>query len=260
MARIKTPEEIAHLTEGGKRLARVVAAAASMVAPGVTTAELDAAAEKMIRDGGDEPAFLHYQPSGVARPFPATLCVSLNEEVVHGIPTENNQVIAEGDIVSIDCGLVHQGLITDHAVSVVAGVTDEKTKRLLVATKEALMAGIAAITPGGHVGDIGAAIDAVAHKYHYGNVFEFGGHGVGHQVHEPPFIMNVAEQGEGDELVPGMVLAIEPMFTEGTDRVRMLADDYTVVTRDGSRSAHFEHTVVVTEDGAQILTVHDGVY
>ena len=255
MARIKTPEEIEHLKEGGKRLARVVKTVSEMVAPGVSTKTLDDEAEKMIRAGGDEPAFLNYQPDGVARPFPATLCISINEEIVHGIPNENERIIEAGDIVSIDCGLVHQGLITDHAVSVVAGAADENTKRLLAATKEGLMAGIAAIKSGGHVGDIGAAIDAVAHKYRYGNIFEFGGHGVGHKVHELPFIMNVGEEGEGEELLPGMVLAIEPMFTEGSDRAKILADDYTVVTRDGSRSAHFEHTIVVTENGAQIITV-----
>lgn len=255
MARIKNPEEIELLKEGGKRLARVVQAAADMVAPGVSTADIDQEAERMIRAGGDEPAFLGYQPDGVARPFPATLCISINEEIVHGIPNEHPYTIQEGDIVSIDCGLVHQGLITDHAVSVVAGKVDEKTKRLLTATKEALMAGIAAVRGGGHIGDIGAAIEEVADKYHYGNIFEFGGHGVGHKVHELPFIMNTGERGEGDVLEPGMVLAIEPMLTEGSDRAKILADDYTVVTRDGSRSAHFEHTIVVTEDGAQIITV-----
>lgn len=255
MALTKSEQDIAYLREGGKRLARVVKAVSEMVRPGITTDELDRVAEKMIRDGGDEPAFLNYAPKGADRGFPGTMCISINEEVVHGIPNEDVRTIQESDIVSLDCGLTHNGLISDHAVSVIAGKGTKEDEELLVATREALMAGIAAIKPGNRIGDISHAIESAIDASKYGIVFELGGHGVGHKVHEEPYVANVGEVGEGPEIVPGMVLAIEPMLTHGTDRVTLMPDGYTFVTKDGSRAAHFEHTVVVTEDGHEIVTV-----
>lgn len=252
---IKTKEEIEKLREGGKRLAGVVRKTGEMVRPGMSVTELNEFAERLIREGGDEPAFLGYTPRGAEREYPATICISVNEEVVHGIPNEDPRILEEGDIVSLDCGLVHKGLITDHAISVIAGEGDTEAKQLVERTKEALMAGIKAIKPGGHVGDIGAAVEALGKKHGFGVVYELGGHGVGHKVHEEPYIPNVGDRGEGPELVEDMVLAIEPMFTEGSPNVKLLKDGYTFVTEDGSRAAHFEHTIVVTKDGAEIITV-----
>ena len=255
MAKIKTAEDIEYLREGGKRLGRVVKEVSEMVRPGITTEELDQVAEKMIRDGGDEPAFLGYAPRGADRGFPGTMCISVNEEVVHGIPNEDVRTVEEGDIVSLDCGLTHNGLIVDHAVSVIAGEAQDGDKQLLHVTRESLMAGIAVMKPGNHIGDISAAIEAVAEKHPYGIVYELGGHGVGHKVHEEPYVPNVGTPGTGEELEAGMVLAIEPMLTHGTADVKLMKDGYTFVTRDGSRAAHFEHTVVIGEEGPEIVTV-----
>lgn len=260
MARTKTAEEIEILRIGGKRLAYVVAEVAKAVAPGVDTKQLDDIARKLIAEGGDEPAFEGYMPEGAKRPFPAVICISINEEIVHGIANEDPRVIQEGDIVSLDCGITHNGLITDHAISVIAGKSKDKqrdndAKELLKATREAMMAGIKAAVGGAKVGDISAAIEKVGVEAGYGIVFELGGHGVGHKVHEEPYIPNVGDAGTGDELVPNMVLAIEPMFTEGTPRVKLMPDGYTFVTKDGSRAAHFEHTILITDGKPEILTV-----
>lgn len=252
---IKTPGDTELLRESGTRLARVVAEVAGMVRPGVLVEELDRRAEELIRAGGDEPAFLGYQPHGAARPYPASMCVSVNEEVVHGIPSEEEQRIADGDIVSLDCGLTHNGLISDHAVSVIAGENPSSEDRLLVEhTHEALMAGIKAARGGAHIGDIGAAIEAVGRAHGYGIVHALGGHGVGYAVHEEPYVPNFGMKGTGPELVPGMVLAIEPMFTKGSAEVELMPDGYTYVTKDGSRAAHFEHTILITDGDAEILT------
>lgn len=250
----KTPEEIAILRAGGARLARVMRAVSEKVAPGVAVADLNALAEKLTREAGDAPAFLGYSPRGARRPYPAALCVSINEEVVHGIPTEEPYVIKEGDLVSLDYGIVHGGLITDHAVTVIAGKGDPKAKRLLKATERALMAGIAASRAGGRVGDISAAVQATGDRERFGIVWELGGHGVGYKVHEDPYIPNFGEKGSGPELAIGMVLAIEPMFTEGGPDVVLQSDGYTFVTEDGSRAAHFEHTIVITDGDPEILT------
>ncbi len=251
---IKKPEDIILLRIGGERLARVVATTAALVVPGVSLLALNQKADDLIRETGDIPSFLGYKPEGAHREYPASICISVNDEIVHGIPNESPHDVKEGDIVSLDCGLTHQGLITDHAVSVVAGASNPETDRLLRATKEALEAGIRASRGGNHVGDIGDAISKVARSYNYGNVIDLGGHGVGYVVHEEPYIMNEGEKGEGEELVPGMVIAIEPMLTEGTAHIRLLPDDYTYVTRDSSRSAHFEHTILITDGAPEILT------
>ena len=254
MALIKSADDIAKLREGGKRLARAVDETRKLVVPGVTTKELNDHFERLVREGGDEPAFLNYQPRGARRPFPASICISVNEEVVHGIPTENNRVVKDGDIVKLDGGVRHQGLITDHAVSVIAGTAREEDEALVRATRQALMAGIAAARGGNKIGDISAAVEDVGVSLGYGIVFELGGHGVGHQVHEEPYVPNVGDAGTGELLVPGMVLAIEPMFTLGTPRVRVKFDGYTYVTKDNTRAAHWEHTIVITDGAPEILT------
>lgn len=253
---VKTDEEVEILREGGKRLAYVVAEVAKRVKPGVTTLELNDLAEKLIREKGDTPSFLGYTPSGAKRPFPAAICISINEEIVHGVANEDPRTIQEGDIVSLDCGVTHKGLITDHAISIIAGdIKDAETIALLQATKDAMMAGINAAKGGARVGDISAAIEKAGVDRGYGIVYELGGHGVGHHVHEEPYIPNVGDAGTGEELLPNMVLAIEPMFTEGTPRVKLMPDGYTFVTKDGSRAAHFEHTILITKGKPEILTL-----
>jgi len=251
---IATDREIPLLREGGKRLARVLREVGKAVVPGASTLELDTLAEKLIREAGDTPSLIGYTPRGAARPYPATICVSINDEVVHGIPNENPRIIREGDIVGLDCVLTHEGVLVDSALTVIAGNGDKEAKALLKATEEALAAGIRAAKPGAHIGDISAAIEKVGVKLGYGIVFELGGHGVGNTVHEEPYVPNVGDKGTGPVMVPGLVIAIEPMFTEGTPRVKLLKDGYTFVTKDGSRAAHFEHTVLITEKGTEVLT------
>jgi methionyl aminopeptidase len=174
---------------------------------------------------------------------------------VHGIPTENNRVVKEGDIVKLDGGVTHMNLITDHAVSVIAGTASAEDDALVKGTKQALMAGIVAARGGNRIGDISHAVEQVGVTLGYGIVFELGGHGVGHKVHEEPYVPNVGDAGQGELLVPGMVLAIEPMLTLGTPRVRLKFDGYTFVTKDGTRAAHWEHTILITEGSPEILTV-----
>ena len=255
MITIKTAEEVEILREAGKRLARVLNALSKKVAPGVSTAELDALAEELILKGKDLPAFKGYTPEGALRPYPSTLCASVNNEIVHGIPTENPRILLEGDIIGLDCGLRHEGLIVDAAVTVSVGAMDVDAEKLVMVTCEALMAGITVAEPGGFVGDIGAAIENYVKPFGYGIVRELGGHGVGYQVHEEPHVPNFGKQGTGAELVPGMVLAIEPMVNEGTEHIILSDDGYTFKTADGKRSAHFEHTIVITLDGPEILTI-----
>lgn len=251
---IKNDTERENLIEGGKRLAAVLAALRAKVAPGVTTEELDDLAEQMIRDGGDEPCFLGYTPEGGNRPYPATLCVSINEEVVHGIPNESVKTLRDGDIVGLDLGLTHNGIIVDAAITVPVGTVSEETKKLLRATEEALAAGIEAAVPGNHIGDISHAIQEVIERAGFKVVKELGGHGVGDVVHEDPFIPNYGRRGEGELLEEGMVLALEPISTAGKAAVMLAPDGYTFRTKDGSRSAHFEHTILLEKDGARIIT------
>jgi methionyl aminopeptidase len=253
MAKIKTPEEIVLLRESGRRLAVVLLEVKKIIKVGVTTGELDALAEKLIRAGGDTPPFLNYTPHGARHPFPATLCVSLNDEIVHGIPSVD-RVIKDGDIVSIDLGLTHKGMITDAALTVAVGKVSPEVTQLLKETERSLYEGIKAARGGGHIGDIGAAIETVARKHGYGIVRELGGHGVGHAVHEEPYIPNYGKKKNGPLLKPGMVLAIEPMFMLGAEDVRVMPDGYTIISEDGSLSAHFEHTIVITEGSAEIIT------
>jgi len=251
----KTEEEIAIMREGGKIHARILKEIAKKVKPGIKTSELNAYAEKLIDEAGCTASIYGYQPQGAKYPYPAATCISINEEIVHGIPTEEEaQILFEGDIVSIDFCLTYQGLITDSTITVPVGKISEEAKNLIQATKEALDRGISAMRLKGHVGDIGEAVMQVAMKYGFGIVEGLSGHGVGYSVHEEPFVPNRANRGEGPELREGMVLAIEPMLSAGSREIKLLNNGYTFVTRDKSLSAHFEHTVAVTKNGIEILT------
>lgn len=253
---IKTPEEIELIREGGKRLAKVLYAVKDYVKPGMSTKELDQYAEELIRKQGDEPAFLHYKPEGVSHPYPASLCVSINNEIVHGIP-KHNRILKEGDIVSIDCGIKHKGLFTDMALTVAVGEISKSSQKLLQVTEESLHVGIQAAVGGARVGDIGYAIEEFVKKHNYGIVRELSGHGVGRAIHEDPYIPNYGKKGTGAKLVPGMIIAIEPMLNEGKRGIVFDDDGYTVRTADGSRSAHFECTILITEGEPEILTRRD---
>ncbi len=255
MISIKTKEEIAILREGGKRHAYILNELAKMVRPGLDTLELENKARQLIVEGGDKSAFLGYKPYGAKRPFPATICVSINDEVVHGIPNEEQKILKKGDIVSIDLGLVHKGMITDAAVTVPVGDISPDLVSLLENTKQALNAGIKAVKDGCKTGDIGQAISKFAYANNYGLVEELSGHGVGYSVHEDPYIPNFGSKGEGEVLKSGAVIAIEPMFNLGTKNIYLDKDGYTFKTRDGKPSCHFEHTVVVTKSGAEVVTV-----
>ncbi len=254
MILIKTPEEIAKLREGGKHLAQILAETAERVAPGVSALDLEHFVQKRIKELGDEPAFLGYKPAGHRVPYPAALIVSVNSEVVHGIPTAT-KILKEGDVVSLDLGIKHEGLFTDHAITVAIGAVSKEKQKLMQTTREALYRGIEAVAPGNRVGDIGHAIESYVKKEgDYGIVRVLSGHGVGRHIHEDPFVPNFGKKGTGEKLVPGMVIAIEPMLTLGTDDVVEGRDGYTMKTADGSCAAHFEHTVLVTETGYEILT------
>ncbi len=251
---IKNDVERGNLIEAGKRLAAVLGALRAKVAPGVSAEELDDFAEHMIRDGGDEPCFLGYTPEGAGRPYPATLCVSINDEVVHGIPNESVKILKEGDIVGLDLGLTHKGVIVDAAITVPVGQISEDTKKLVAATEVALTAGIAQAIPGNHIGDISSAIQKEIESAGFKVVKELGGHGVGDLVHEEPFIPNFGKPREGELLFEGMVLALEPISAAGKASVVLAPDGYTYRTKDGSRSAHFEHTILIEKGGARIIT------
>jgi len=247
----KTAEEREGLIEAGRRLGEVLRLTEESVRPGITTRELDELAEKLIRQGGDTPAFKGYTPDGARFPFPASLCVSVNDEVVHGIP--GDRVLKEGDIVALDLGLIHKGLVVDAAVTVGVGDIDAASKKLMAATRLALDRGIEAARPGNRIGDISYAIGQAFNNSGFSIVKVLGGHGVGQSVHEEPWIANEGHPGTGPEIVPGMVLALEPIANAGKASVLIDNDGYTYRTRDGSRSAHFEHTILI-EEGTLVLT------
>ncbi|MEK7128377.1 MAG: type I methionyl aminopeptidase [Patescibacteria group bacterium] len=254
MVIIKTPEEIQILREGGKHLAIVLYKVKNMVKPGVSTKDLDLYAEKLIREMGDTPAFLNYRPEGAKTPFPASLCVSVNDEVVHGIPSKK-RILQDGDIVSLDLGLKRKNLFTDMAITVSVGKINSDSKKLLEVTEKALQVGIDSAWAGNTVGDIGDAIESfVRAQGKYGIVEVLSGHGVGRAIHEDPYIPNFGKAGKGEKLVPGMVIALEPMLNAGTKKVTIDPDGYTFRTADGKSSAHFEHTILITDAEAEILT------
>jgi len=251
---IKTEEEKKFLREAGKHLREVLEVTAEKVRPGVSTLELNEVAQKTIESFGDTPAFLHYTPHGAPRPYPATLCIAHNETVVHGIPTEDPIELIEGDIIGLDTGLWHEGFVVDSGITVPVGKISAEAEQLLKVTEKALHEGIKAARAGNRVGDIGHAIETFVKPYGYGIVKELCGHGVGKAVHEEPQVPNYGKSGRGAKLVPGMVIAIEPMLNIGSEEVVFEDDGYTVRTKDGSLSAHFEHTLVITEGEPEILT------
>ena len=246
MIDIKTEVEIAKIRAGGERLAAIMEKIKEAVKPGVTTQELDDLAEKLATQHQAKPSFRDYNG------FPAGLCVSVNEELVHGLPSSRE--IKEGDIVGLDFGLLYQGFYTDMAVTIGVGKVSPEAQKLMSVTAESLQLGIDQIKPGNHIGDISAAIQRHAESHNYGVVRNLTGHGVGRKVHEPPQIPDFGNPGDGPELEAGMVLAIEPMLSLGGHETKLAADGWTFKMKDNSLSAHFEHTVVVTEDGYEILT------
>ena len=251
---IASDAEREKLIEGGRRLRAVLVALGKKVAPGVSSEELDDLAEHLIREGGDTPSLIGYSPDGAVRPFPATLCVSINDEVVHGIPNEHPKTLKEGDIVGLDLVLTHEGVYVDAAITVPVGKVDVRSTKLMRTTEEALAAGIEAAKPGAHMGDIGHAIQKVIESAGLSVVKDLGGHGVGGDVHEEPFVPNYGRAGAGLLLKEGMVLALEPIASLGKGAVTLAPDGYTYRTKDGSRSAHFEHTILIEIGGALVVT------
>lgn len=254
MINIKTKEEIEIMREGGKRHAFILSELAKMATPGVSTQALEDRARELLEEGGDKGAFLNYTPRGSKRAYPAVLNVSINDEIVHGIPNENPSTLKDGDVVSIDLGVLHKGLITDSAITVGIGTISDEDEKMLIHCKESLYKGIKEAKAGNHVGDISNAIEAYLRPLGYGIPEGLAGHGVGYKVHEDPFVPNEGKRGEGELLRPGMVLAIEPMVTLGAERIVLAKDGYTYKTSDGSKSAHFEHTIAITEGDPIILT------
>jgi methionyl aminopeptidase len=250
MIEYKTPDEIAKMRRAGRITADAITAMLTEVAPGMTTADLDAIAERAIRAAGGTPSFLHYKGT-----YPATICASINDEIVHGIPSPK-RVLKAGDVLSLDCGAIWDGFQGDSAVTVIVGdePPSQQAEKLVRVTQDALDAAIEVIRPGGRLSDIGAAIQQVAEGAGFTLVREYGGHGIGRAMHEDPFIQNFGSPGRGPELKPGLVIAVEPMVMLGGHETKVLADDWTVVTADGSLAAHFEHTIAVTHDGHEVLT------
>lgn len=244
--KVKTPKEIEQIKQSGKMLATVLELVEKSITPGITTGDLNNIAADELRALGGEPVFLGYYG------YPAVICISVNDEVVHGIP--GNYIIKNGDIVSFDFGVKYNGMITDAARSILVGPANKQKLKLIDGTLESLDAGIAAVKKGAFVGDISAAVQQVLDGYGFGIVRDLVGHGVGHELHEDPNIPNFGKAGTGMQLKAGMTLAIEPMTTQGSYKVYTAADGWTVLTRDGSLSAHFEDTVLVTDSKAEIIT------
>jgi methionyl aminopeptidase len=250
---LKSRAEVARMRAAGLVVADTLAALRAAVAPGITTRDLDALADREIRARGAVPSFLGY---GVP-PFPATICASVNDEVVHGIPGE--RVLRAGDVVSIDCGAILAGWHGDAAVTVPVGEVPQPVERLLSVTEGAMWAGLAAMVPGARLRDVSGAVeDHVVADGTLGIVEDYGGHGIGTEMHQDPHVLNYRTRARGPRLVPGLALAIEPMLTLGRPATRLLDDDWTVATVDGSRAAHFEHTAAVTPTGVWVLTAADG--
>ncbi|MFI5286627.1 MAG: type I methionyl aminopeptidase [Candidatus Dormibacteria bacterium] len=245
--RLKRPDEIEKMRVSGKILGACLAQLASSVRAGITTLDLDREAETFIRDHNCIPGFLGYQG------FPNSLCVSINEQVVHGIP--GPLVIKDGDLVSLDCGLILDGWWADSGLSVACGEASPEVRRLIDTTREALNLGIAAARPGNHIGDIGAAVQKFVESNGYSVVRQYVGHGIGRDMHELPQVPNYGRSGTGNLIKPGYVIAIEPMVNVGRPDTRVLDDDWTVVTSDGKLSCYFEHTVAITESGPEVLTL-----
>jgi methionyl aminopeptidase len=253
MIQIKTPDEIGLMREAGLVTQRALARMREAVTPGITTGELDRIAEESIRSEGAMPSFKGY------RGFPAVMCASINDEVVHGIPSRRRR-LRGGDIISLDCGAIVDGWHGDSAITVPVGEVAPELLELIEVTEQSLWAGLAAAVAGGRLTDISAAVEASvrSHPHRYGIVDHYGGHGIGTEMHQDPHVLNHGRPGRGPRLVPGLALAVEPMVTLGDPATRELEDGWTVVTLDGSYAAHWEHTVAVTEDGPWVTTAEDG--
>ncbi len=253
MIQIKSPEEIALMRSAGLIVADALAAMREAVAPGVSTEDLDKIAESVIRGAGAVPSFLGY------RGFPKTVCASINEEIVHGIPSKL-RVLAEGDLISLDCGAIYHGYHGDSAISVAVGEVAPEVLDLMAVTEASMWAGLSRALAGGRLTDISHAVETSvrSHAHRYGIVDHYGGHGIGTEMHQDPHVLNFGRPGRGPRLVPGLCLAIEPMVTIGDPATVELEDGWTVITKDGSLAAHFEHTVAITADGPLVTTAHDG--
>jgi methionyl aminopeptidase len=249
----KSRSEIERMRQAGRIVAEVLDKIEAELRPGVSTADLDAMAEAHIRDSGAVPSFKGYPGINPKRPFPASVCISIDNEIVHGIP--GTRTIREGQIVSVDAGAIVDGWHGDGARTFFVGEPAPRVRELIDLTRDAMLAGIAKAVPGNHIDDISAAVEDVAKGAGFGIIRQFVGHGIGTAMHEEPQVPNYRTGRPGRKLEPGICLAIEPMFTLGEHDTRILGDDWTVVTADGSMAAHFEHSIAVTEDGPQILTV-----
>jgi methionyl aminopeptidase len=256
MITIKKPEEIEILRDGGRRHAEILRKIAQIIKPGIETKSLNDLALELVAKNGDTPSFLHYRPRGAKREYPDGLCVSVNDEIVHGISSENNKIIKGGDLVSIDLGLTHKGLITDAAITVIAGKGTKREVDMVKVNREALDFAISKALAGADLNVMGKAIEEYVKPYKFAIFEELGGHGVGYSVHEDPHIFNIDIGDTGIILKPNMVLAIEPQLGLGGKEIRLGSDGYTYLTKDGSKSSHFEHTVVIREKGsAEVLTL-----
>ncbi|MEX1011843.1 MAG: type I methionyl aminopeptidase [Balneolaceae bacterium] len=253
MIYLKSENEIDKIREAAQLVSRTLGEVAKHIEPGVSTGSLDRIAEEYIVKSGARSAFKGY--GSATNPFPATLCISVNEEIVHGIPGDRE--LQEGDIVSVDCGVEKDGFFGDHAYTFIVGECDDETAGLLKVTLESLYKGIDQAVHGNRVGDIGSAVQEHCEPAGYGVVRDLVGHGFGKNLHEDPFVPNYGKSGRGDRLRNGMTLAIEPMITAGTWRIKTLKDGWTIVTADGSLSAHFEHDIVVRDGKAEILSTFD---
>jgi methionyl aminopeptidase len=250
---LKTPGELDAMREAGRVVAQALKACRDHAAVGVTMTQLDAVAREVIFGAGATSPFLDYHPSWAPTPFAGVICASVNDEVVHGIPTD--RAIEPGDLVSIDCGATLDGWTGDAATSFVVGDARPEDLELIAATTRALEAGIAAAVIGNHIGDIGYAVDKIARKGRYGNLEDHGGHGIGHTMHEDPFVPNEGRKHKGPELREGLTIAIEPMFIlGGSGQYRHGADGWTLLSQTGGRAAHVEHSIAITADGPRILT------
>jgi methionyl aminopeptidase len=248
----KTKDDIEALREGGRRLARHVRILSEMVVPGAQAVDIEAKAREMVQAEGDMLAFMGYPSGKHGEKFPTGLCFSVNDAIVHAPAFD--YVIQEGDVVSLDFGIRHKGFYTDHAVTVIAGKSSEQDEKLVRGTYEALALGVAAAKLGSKTGDIGYAVEEIAKKYHFGFPKNLAGHGVGREVHEEPYVPNFGSPRTGTLLEEGLVIAIEPMMTLGSGDLYVDKDNFSYKTKDGSRSAHAEHTVMITAAGPEILT------
>lgn len=247
MINLKSPREIERMKGASRIVAEILLELREIIRDGITTAEIDRIAEEMTLKKNAKPAFKGY------RGFPASICISINDEVVHGIPSPK-RIVKTGDVVGLDFGVVFDGFFGDSAVTVPIGEIPPEVQNLLAVTERALYSAIEAAIPGNYISDVSAAVQKCADAHHFGIVREFCGHGIGRSLHEDPPVLNYVQSGKGPKVKPGLVIAIEPMINLGTEKVKMLEDGWTVVTLDGRPSAHFEHTIAITPDGPEILT------